>query len=454
MSARDVGARAVFARSWIARLTARFAALFAAFMALAFLGVWIIVGHLLSEGARAELEADLASFSDVQAQRLLPGLREAIERRAGGGARRAALFGRQGETLAGDAADLPEAARAARGAPRRVGRWLAAGRTLPGGFALVVAHDRARDDALSHALAAALTGLWLVAGAFGVAGGLAAGRGALTRVDEMNAALARAAAGDLTARAPAAGAGDEFATLAGGVNAALDRLAALVAGLKAVAERIAHEMRSPLAHLGGGLDDARRAAQAGESGPALVARVEDLRGEVDEMIAVFGALLDVTLAEAAAGDPRGLAPVDLGAVLAEMSELYEAPAEERGVRFAARGEAVVALGDRHLLSRLIANLIDNAVKFSPRGGVVETALEKRGESFALSVRDHGPGLPQGFAAQAFELFSRAPQAAPTPGHGLGLALARAIATRHGMRLTLENAAPGLRVTLSGRVANT
>jgi signal transduction histidine kinase len=424
-------------------------------MALAFLGVWVIVGHLLDQGARAELEADLASFADVQAQRLLPGLREAVERRAGagGGARRAALFGRQGETLAGDPTDLPEAARAARGEPRRVGRWLAAGRTLPGGFALVVAHDRARDDALSRALALALAGLGLVAGAFGVAGGLVAGRGALARVEEMNAALARAAAGDLTARAPAQGSRDEFATLAGGVNAALDRLAALVAGLKAVAERIAHEMRSPLAHLGGGLDDARRAAQAGEAGPALAARIDDLRAEVEEINAVFGALLDVTLAEAAAGDPRGLAPVDLGVVLAEMSELYEAPAEERGVRLTRSGAGVVvALGDRHLLSRLIANLIDNAVKFSPQGGGVETALETQGERFSLSVRDHGPGLPQGFADKAFELFSRAPQAAATPGHGLGLALARAIATRHGMRLTLENAAPGLRVTLSGRVA--
>ena len=449
-----MSAREVFARSWFARLTARFAAMFAVLMAVAFLGVWIIAGHLLRESARAELDADLASFADVHAQRLLPGLREAVERRAGQTAdqRRAVLLGRAGEALAGDPTGLPADILVARGAPRRVGVWLGAGRALPGGFALVVAQERSRDDALLRALAAALAGLWLVAALFGVAGGLVAGRGALARVDEINAALASAAAGDLAARAPVPAARDEFAALAAGVNAALDRLAALVAGLKAIAERIAHEMRSPLAHLSAGLDDARRAAGSGETGEALAARIGDLRAEVDEMIAVFGALLDVTLAEAAAGDPRGLARVDLAAILADMAELYEAAAEERGLRFETRASAVAAFGDRHLLARLIANLIDNAVKFSPEGGVVDIDLAARGESFTLSVRDRGPGLPQGFADKAFDLFSRAPQVAATPGHGLGLALARAIATRHGMRLTLENATPGLRVTLSGKTA--
>lgn len=442
----------VFARSWIARLTTRFAAMFAILMAGAFVGVWLIVGQLLREGAQAELEADLASFAEIQKQRLLPGLREAVERRAqtGGGERRAVLLGRDGEPLAGDVAGLSPAVLSQRGEPRRVGAWLVAARTLPGGFALVLAHDRARDERTLRALALALVGLFVVAALFGVAGGLVAGRGALGRVEEINAALDRAASGDLAARAPVHQASDEFDALARGVNAALDRLAALVAGLKAIAERIAHEMRTPLAHLGAGLGDARRAALDGADGAVLAPRLDDLRAEVEEMNAVFGALLDVTLTEAAAGDPRGLAPVDLAAVLADMVELYEAAAEDRGLRFETRVAEAVVAGDRHLLARLIANLIDNAVKFSPAGGVVEIALEARGEDFALSLRDAGPGLPQGFADKAFDLFSRAPQSAATPGHGLGLALARAIATRHGMRLKLENAAPGLRAILSGR----
>jgi signal transduction histidine kinase len=441
-----VSARAVFAQSWSARIVARFAGLFAALMALAFVGVWLVTAQTLRAGAEAELGADLASFSEAYAQRLIPGLREAVERRAAGGpaGRRAVLFGQSGETLAGDPAGLPPALREAR-EPARALDWIGAGRALPGGFALLVAHDRARDAAQSRALALALSGLWLVAALFGLVGGLVVGRGALARVAAINAALEQAAQGDLAARAPDQDAADEFGALARGVNAALTRLAALVAGLKSVAERIAHEMRSPLGHLRAGLADAR----AGAADEAQRARLDDLREEADEMLAVFGALLDVTLTEASAGDRAGFARVDLLALAHEVAELYEAVAQERGVEIAVAGESVALLGDARLLTRLLANLVDNAVKFSPAGARVEIELARRGAEAAMSVRDHGPGLPEGFSEKAFELFARAPQAAATPGHGLGLTLARAIAVRHGLKIRLENAAPGLRAGVSG-----
>lgn len=441
-----IAAARIFQGSWLARIVSSFAGMFAALLAIIFVGVWFISAHILRDSAHEELNADLASFSDVYAQRLLPGLREAVERRTGE-ARLAFLLGRAGEALAGDIARAPSGAMEVRGEPRRLGTWLIASKPLLGGFRLLVAHDRARDDALLTRLAAALAGLFAVAALFAVAGGLLVGKATLARVDVLNATLREVEGGDLSARAAVGARNDEFDALGRGVNATLTRLSALVAGLKAIGQRIAHEMRTPLAHLRADLDDARRGAEGEQA-----RRLETLVADVDEMIAVFGALLDVTLTEASTGDPRGLAPVAMDEVIAQSVELYEAVAEDKDVRLIHAPQAQASVtGDRHLLLRMVANLIDNAIKFSPPGGAVEVGLEREGARALISVRDHGPGLPDAFRATAFELFSRAPGAAATPGHGLGLALVRAVATRHGMSVTLEDARPGLRVVIAAPI---
>lgn len=442
------GLTQVYRRSWFARIVTTFAAMFTALVGIVLVGVWLAASAIVAESARQELEADLASFAEVYAQRLLPGLREAVERRAAeiGDARIALLVGRQGETLTGNRDRIPVDLLHAETNPRRFGPYLGVSKPLLGGFTLALAHDRTRDDALLRRLALALGGLSLIAVVFSLAGGFVIGQTALTRVEALNATLAKVAAGDLSTRAPGAGGADEFSALAGGLNATLERMGALVAALKAVAERIAHEMRSPLAHLRSDLEDARKTAPT-----PLAGKMSDLVADVDEIIAVFSALLDVTLTEAAAGDPQGLKSVDLAAVVEEAVELYDAVAEERGVRlsFAPRTEAQT-LGDRHLLLRMIANLIDNAVKFSPEGGEVRVGVERLGTDVVVEIRDQGPGLPAGFETRAFEPFARAQETATTPGHGLGLTLVQAIATRHGMKIRLRNATPGLRIEIRGR----
>lgn len=438
----------VFSRSWFARVATTFAMLFTGLMAITLVGVWLIAAHIVDGHARATLEADLASFSEAYAQRLLPGLREAVERRAQdpGEARIVLLIGRQGETLAGNRERIPAALLHADSTPRRAGPWLGLTRPLLGGFTLALAHDRARDDAILRNLALALAGMGAIAVLFSIAGGLVIGQTTLARVDEINATLRKVGEGDLAVRAPVAANSDEFATLASGLNATLERMGALVEGLKSVSDRVAHEMRTPLAHLRAGLEAARRGAP-----PDIAVKLGDLSAETDDMISVFAALLDVATTEAAAGDPRGLRSVDLDAVIEDAVELYDAVAEERGVSIAFAPRAGAALlGDRHLVLRMIANLVDNAIKFSPAGGRVDVATETRGTEVVLSIRDHGPGLPDGFSEKVFDRFARASNATRTPGHGLGLALVRAIATRHGMKVALANAAPGLLVEIRAR----
>ena len=442
------GLAQVFRRSWFARVVTTFAAMFTALVGLVLIGVWLAATNLIAESARQELDADLASFGEVYAQRLLPGLREAVERRALdiGDRRVVLLIGRQGETLAGNRDRIPADLLHADATPRRFGAYRGVSKPLLGGFTLALAHERTRDDILLRRLAMALGGLSLIAVVFSLAGGYVIGQTALARVASLNATLTKVAEGDLSARAPGAGGADEFSTLSARLNATLERMGVLVAALKAIAERIAHEMRSPLAHLRADLEDARKSAPA-----PLAGKMSDLVADVDEIIAVFSALLDVTLTEAAAGDPHGLKSVDIDAVVDEAVELYDAVAEERGVRlmFAPRGDAQM-LGDRHLLLRMIANLIDNAVKFSPAGGDVRVGVERVGADLVIEIADQGPGLPAGFETRAFEPFARAQETAATPGHGLGLTLVQAIATRHGMKIRLHNSAPGLRVEIRGR----
>jgi len=200
------------------------------------------------------------------------------------------------------------------------------------------------------------------------------------------------------------------------------------------------------------LERARREAEADPAGRAAVPALDDAIAESAELIAVFSALLDIARTEAAAGDARGLAHVDLAEVIADVVDLYEGVAEDRGVTLAVSTVPAVVLGERLLLTRMVANLVDNAVKFSPDGGVIDVGVSRTDGDIRLVVRDRGPGLPEGFEAAAFERFTRAESVGAVPGHGLGLPLVRAVALRHGMKIDLERAEPGLRAVIRARPA--
>ena len=128
-------------------------------------------------------------------------------------------------------------------------------------------------------------------------------------------------------------------------------------------------------------------------------------------------------------------------------------AEDKGVALSVEGAAAVVLGEPALLMRMVANVVDNAIKFSPPGSAVALTLVAADGEAVLTVADSGPGIAPGFAGEAFERFSRAAETAGTPGHGLGLPLVRAIALRHGMHVALERGAPGLRVVFRARLAD-
>lgn len=440
----------------------RYAALVAAIFLAAFAVVFALVATTVSGDTERRIvetiRTDLAGLEEVWRVGAMPGLERVLaERRAAAPSspRIHLVIAADGERVAGDFAAWPNDLRADGDTLAFTdpgGRaWTGLVRAIPDGPSLLVAHDRSEHEALMAGLARELAGPALLAALAALIAGVLIGRWLLARIERVNATARAVEAGDLAARAPGAERDDEFGELAANFNAALDRIAVLMRSVHHLSEQIAHETRTPLAHLRARLERARREVAAD---PAAAARAfDEAIDESAKLIAVFSALLDIARAEASAGDARGLAPVDLADVVADVADLYEAVAEDRGLTLVATTMRALVLGERLLLTRLLANLVDNALKFSPRGGRIDVAVHVAADEVTLSVRDRGPGLPDGFEAVAFDRFTRADATASTPGHGLGLGLVRAVALRHGMRLTLDRADPGLSVTLRARLAS-
>jgi signal transduction histidine kinase len=225
----------------------------------------------------------------------------------------------------------------------------------------------------------------------------------------------------------------------------LDRIEQLMDGVRHVSNAIAHDLRTPLSRVRSTLEEAlRRDGTAAGLASAARGAVES----IDELISVFNKLLQI--AEAESGMRTSwFGPVDLQRIVHDMSELYDAAAEERGVRLRVSTDSSVwASGDRDLLSSAVASLIDNAIKYAGSGSTVRLSACDIAPGPTIVVEDNGRGVPETELSRLPERFYRVDRARAPPGNGLGLAIVSAIATLHGGRLQLLNAAPGLRATVT------
>ncbi|MBI0536741.1 sensor histidine kinase [Roseomonas sp. KE2513] len=245
------------------------------------------------------------------------------------------------------------------------------------------------------------------------------------------------AQGDLSQRVPLSGKEDEFDRLGRTMNAMLDRIGTLMAGIRGVSDAIAHDLRTPVARARGRLEEAL-------DGDAETMRraIETGLADLDGMTRIFQAVLRITEAEAGARR-AAFGSLDLAPLLADAAELYDAIAEARGVALRVDlPESLPLTGDRDLLLQAVANLLDNAVKFSPAGGVIRLSAGLSAGALRITVADEGPGLSPADRARAGERFFRADSARATPGYGLGLSLVRAVAGLHGGELVLTDTRPG------------
>lgn len=250
--------------------------------------------------------------------------------------------------------------------------------------------------------------------------------------------------GDLRARVPVDRPTSAFGGLAVTFNRMLDRIGELMRGMRSISNDIAHDLRTPLARLHGRL---AALAQMPDAGPVRDELAEAV-AESEEILAIFAAILRIT--EVEGGERRaGFERLDLAALVAEVAEGLALLVTEGGRRFTppSTHELVPIEGDPRLLTQLIVNLIENAVTHTPPGTTIRLSVRREVQTALLGIEDDGPGIPAAERERALRRFGRLDGSRHLPGHGLGLPLAVAVARLHHGQLTLEDANPGLRVTV-------
>jgi signal transduction histidine kinase len=324
---------------------------------------------------------------------------------------------------------------------------------MPNGFRLLVGRDLEERRRLFGIVANAAQWSILVVVVLGIGGGIFVARRVLRRIDAMTGTTKRIMAGDLSGRLPVGRSGDELDRLAENLNAMLERIEALMTGLKEVSDNIAHDLKTPLTRLRNRAEEAlARSGCEADYRAALERTIE----ESDGLIRTFNALLMIARAES--GQARGNMDDFDGADVANgIHELYEPLGEDDGMALKVKTTPTPIHGNRELISQALANLVENAIKYGkPEPGVQplgadagEILIEARreGDQVLLSVTDHGPGIPEGDRKHAVERFVRLEASRTLPGSGLGLSLAAAVATLHGGELRLGDSHPGLVATL-------
>jgi signal transduction histidine kinase len=324
---------------------------------------------------------------------------------------------------------------------------------LRGGEILFVGADVGADEAYVKNVTRALQGGGALFVLLGLAGGVLMSRNVTRSMVSLTEVVEAVRNGDLGARAPVRGARDEFDELAAGVNEMLDRLERSMAGHRHAGDAIAHDLRSPLTRLRARLEVAYLDVEAGKGDPtqALAQALDD----TDGVLKTFGAVLSIARLQAAgtAPDPVLFDPAELAANIAE---LYEPLCEDKGIDFDAEfAQGLQARGNREFLAQALANILDNAVKYTPAGGAIMLRVRRRSSGeIEFSVTDTGPGVPDGDRERVVQRFVRLENSRNQPGAGLGLSLVAAVAEAHGGRLELAEGpgkvgemGPGLRVAL-------
>jgi len=315
---------------------------------------------------------------------------------------------------------------------------------LDGDYRLLVGRDLRDAAVFRRRVAQTLFWAALLTLALGLIGGLFMTRNVLRRVEAVNRTSASIIHGDFAERVPVTGSGDEFDQLASNLNAMLDQIERLMAAMRQVTDNIAHDLRTPLSRLRARLEvtllerpDATRYAEA----------LAETIAEADRLLGTFNALLSIAEAEAGARRDQ-MATVDLDEIARSVADLYEPVAEERGLMLTldATSPAMVR-GDRHLLSQAIANLLDNALKYTCEGEVRLVLRRSNDGHVLLEIADTGPGVPVAYREHVFDRFFRLENSRSTPGNGLGLSLVRAVVKLHGGEIRLEDNSPGLKAVM-------
>ena len=326
-------------------------------------------------------------------------------------------------------------------------RYLALWVPLAGDGNLLVGYS---DREIKHTRAVLLGTLF-----YGVAGtvllaigaGVFLGRRAQAQIDRVGHTLTAIKRGTLNARVPLTGWAGDIDVVSRQINDTLDQLERLFHSLNHSAADIAHDLKTPIGRLKQRLETLRAGSGTlAENQPIIDTAIDD----VDKIVATFEALLNITQLEAGARKSR-FKTVDLQAVVANVVEAYEAVAEDAGMTLAlqaAVSHAPLLHGDADLLSQMLVNLIENAIRHCPAGTRIAVLVSERISGPVLTVSDNGPGIPDDERDNVFRRLYRLEKSRTKPGSGLGLALVKAIADLHEANIAIADNHPGVRVEIA------
>jgi signal transduction histidine kinase len=364
-----------------------------------------------------------------------------------------ALFDSSGRFIAGNLRSIPER-------PVSFGRYFeyklerngkevpfrGVGYRMPNDDILILSYNVNEIYGFKHLLLDAMAWGGILVFGIGIAGGVMTGLGAVRQINGITGAVERIVTGNLAERLPTRRGAGDLDRLVYLVNGMMDDIERLMREVKGVTDDIAHDLRTPLTRLLGGLERARRRTTSAEE---YARAVDAAIAETKAVLGTFSALLRI--AEVEDGARRaGFARIDLGRIAADVVEFHAPVAEERSVSLSFDTDAPALTqmyGDSSLMFEAISNLVDNAIKFSPTGGRVGVRAFCYKGRIGVAVSDNGPGIPVHEREAVLRRFHRLERSRHTPGSGLGLSLVAAVAKLHGLTLTIDSSYPGSCVTL-------
>lgn len=315
---------------------------------------------------------------------------------------------------------------------------------LSGGFRLLVGEDIQELKAAERQIIVALSWGVILTLLLGLAGGFFISRRMMTRLEIINETSQRIVDGDLHRRVPVSHRGDEFDRLATHLNRMLDQIQELMEGIRQVSDNIAHDLKTPLSRLRQNLEEI---STHRTDDPELSESLSHALREADRLLGLFNALLRIARIESETVTPT-LVDLSLADLVKDIVEFYEPLADEKHQKLKLVIDAAPQLSaDRDMLFQSFANLVDNAIKYTPIGGRIQLRVGSVDQKPCLNICDSGPGIPPEDHERVFQRFYRTDSSRSTPGNGLGLSLARAVLQLHGATITLRSNDPGLCVEI-------
>jgi signal transduction histidine kinase len=442
-----------FARSVTFRWTLAVAGIFGVYVLLLFGVIYWRTERYLTSRSDAVITLQAQTFAAEPSGRQLDAIDELL-RQDPRKVQNAGLFTPEGQRLAGNLERVPSDLRIDGPAQRslvpvgpsgaEVQAVRAVARRLPDGKVLVIGRNVDEVVAITGIVGQALAVGLIPALCLSIAAGVLLSIRAQKRVEEVNRRVGRIVAGDLRQRLPTRGGNDSFDKLAVIVNGMLEEIEALVHEIAGVGNDIAHDLRTPLTRVRVSLQRGQANSRTLDDAQAVFDNA--IRG-LDQSLAIITAILRIAEIE---HNRRlaGFSKVALAALVREVGDLYEPIAEEKGIALQVQAESETMVhGDRDLLFEAVANIVDNAVKFTPEGGRVLVALMDGDGESVVRVSDTGPGISEDEREMVTRRFYRSDRSRQAQGVGLGLSLVAAILKLHGFRLTITSG-PGCAIEIT------